>query len=270
MRVKVIVADMDGTFLDNNSEYDRTRFMNQYCRMKEQGIRFVVASGNQYYQLASFFPGIQDEIAFVAENGALVIDSGKEIFHGELKDGSAKKINHILESYGDINFVVCGLKSAWVKKGVSESFLQNMKKYYHRLKVVNSYDQIEDVIFKYALSLDDKAIPALLKDLSTQLEAIMTPVTSGHGSLDLIIPGIHKASGIQRLLSRWDVGREEVVAFGDSGNDIEMLTFAKYSFAMPNATEAVKRVSTYTTADNNNYGVLVMIDEILAGNSPFQ
>lgn len=37
--------------------------------MKRQGIRFVVASGNQYYQLISFFPEIAHEIAFVAENG---------------------------------------------------------------------------------------------------------------------------------------------------------------------------------------------------------
>lgn len=43
--------------------------MAQYQQMKAQGIRFVVASGNQYYQLISFFPEIANEIAFVAENG---------------------------------------------------------------------------------------------------------------------------------------------------------------------------------------------------------
>ncbi|HAS9941873.1 TPA: HAD hydrolase family protein, partial [Salmonella enterica subsp. enterica serovar Typhimurium] len=40
--------------------------------MKKRGIEFVVASGNQYYQLISFFPELKDAISFVAENGALV------------------------------------------------------------------------------------------------------------------------------------------------------------------------------------------------------
>ncbi len=44
--------------------------------MKRQGIRFVVASGNQYYQLISFFPEIAHEIAFVAENGGWVVSEG--------------------------------------------------------------------------------------------------------------------------------------------------------------------------------------------------
>lgn len=69
MSVKPIAVDMDGSFLSDAKTYNRARFLAQYARMKAQGIRFVVASGNQYYQLISFFPEIAHEIAFVAENG---------------------------------------------------------------------------------------------------------------------------------------------------------------------------------------------------------
>lgn len=48
MRIKLIAVDMDGTFLSDQKTYNRERFMAQYRQMKEQGIRFVVASGNQY------------------------------------------------------------------------------------------------------------------------------------------------------------------------------------------------------------------------------
>ena len=58
MSVKLIAVDMDGTFLSDAKTYNRERFLAQYARMKAQGIRFVVASGNQYYQLISFFPEI--------------------------------------------------------------------------------------------------------------------------------------------------------------------------------------------------------------------
>lgn len=56
MSIKLIAVDMDGTFLSDAKTYNRQRFLAQYQRMREQGIRFVVASGNQYYQLISFFP----------------------------------------------------------------------------------------------------------------------------------------------------------------------------------------------------------------------
>ena len=84
MSVKLIAVDMDGSFLSDAKTYNRARFLAQYARMKAQGIRFVVASGNQYYQLISFFPEIAHEIAFVAENGGWVVDAGEDVFNGEL------------------------------------------------------------------------------------------------------------------------------------------------------------------------------------------
>ncbi|STV50166.1 hydrolase [Klebsiella pneumoniae subsp. ozaenae] len=41
-------------------------------------------AATQYYQLISFFPEIREQISFVAENGALVYEHGKQLFHGEL------------------------------------------------------------------------------------------------------------------------------------------------------------------------------------------
>lgn len=73
--IKMIAVDTDGTFLNSRSEYDRERFYFQYERLKNLGIRFVVASGNQYFQWRSFL--IEDELGFVANNGYYVIDRGE-------------------------------------------------------------------------------------------------------------------------------------------------------------------------------------------------
>ncbi|WP_314154722.1 HAD hydrolase family protein, partial [Rouxiella badensis] len=83
MSIKLIAVDMDGTFLNDDKAYDKARFLEQYAELKARDIRFVVASGNQFYQLVHYFPEIQQEIAFVAENGAYVVDAGEEIHCGE-------------------------------------------------------------------------------------------------------------------------------------------------------------------------------------------
>lgn len=134
-----------------------------------------------------------------------------------------------------LNFVACGLKSAYVSKNAPEAFVALMAKHYHRLQPVNDYHDIDDILFKFSLNLPDEQIPLVIDKLHVSLDGIMKPVTSGFGFIDLIIPGLHKANGISRLLKRWNRSPQNVVAIGDSGNDAEMLKMAHYSlpWAMP-------------------------------------
>ncbi|MGY4583642.1 hydroxymethylpyrimidine pyrophosphatase-like HAD family hydrolase [Ewingella americana] len=93
MSVKLIAVDMDGTFLDDDKKYNKTRFLSQYAQLKQLGIKFVVASGNQYFQLKSFFPEIASEIAFVAENGAYIVNEGQDVSVAEIPAESVEKIS---------------------------------------------------------------------------------------------------------------------------------------------------------------------------------
>lgn len=76
--------------------------------MKRKGIRFVVASGNQYYQLISFFPEIAHEIAFVAENGGWVVSEGKDVFNGELTKADFQTVVEHLLTRADVEIIACG------------------------------------------------------------------------------------------------------------------------------------------------------------------
>lgn len=111
MTVKVIVTDMDGTFLNDAKTYDRSRFLAQFAQLQQRGIEFVVASGNQYYQLISFFPEIREQISFVAENGALVYEHGTQLFHGELTRHESQVVIGELLKDPQLNFVACGLQT---------------------------------------------------------------------------------------------------------------------------------------------------------------
>lgn len=92
---------------------------------------------------------------------------------------------------------------------------------------------------------------------------------NGYGSIDLIIPGVHKANGLRLLQQRWNINDDEVVVFGDGGNDIEMLRQAGFSFAMANAHEPVIKAAKYRAGSNNEEGVLDIIDRVLKNEAPF-
>ena len=155
MSIKLIAVDMDGTFLSDAKTYNRPRFLAQYQRMREQNIRFVVASGNQYYQLISFFPEIREQISFVAENGALVYERGQQLFHGELTRHESQVVIGELLKDPQLNFVACGLESAYVSERAPEAFVTLMSKHYHRLQRISSYHDIDDTLFKFSLNLPD-------------------------------------------------------------------------------------------------------------------
>nr|WP_263849374.1 HAD hydrolase family protein [Lacticaseibacillus saniviri] len=52
--IKLFATDMDGTFLKADKTYDAERFAQLHQQMLDRNIQFVVASGNQYFQLRSF------------------------------------------------------------------------------------------------------------------------------------------------------------------------------------------------------------------------
>ena len=77
--IKLIVSDMDGTLLNDEKHIDK-RIYSLLPKMREEGIRFVVASGRQYPSLARDFQEHLPEITVIAENGAFVVQDGKELY----------------------------------------------------------------------------------------------------------------------------------------------------------------------------------------------
>ena len=272
MAIKMIAVDMDGTFLDDNKRYNTQRFQRQYALLKEKDIRFVVASGNQFWQLQRYFPTIKNEIAFVAENGAFVTDSNEELFCGELASEKVAQVLDILAREPHISTIVCGRKSAYVHPSVPGDVIEMLSNHYCKLEKREDLQHIDDTIFKFSLKLVHEGIAALMERLHrglSEVENIMQPVSSGFGFVDLIIPGCHKAHGIALLQEKWGIDDSEVLAIGDSGNDVEMLRQAGFSFAMANAADEVNAVARYRTESNNDEGALNVVSRLLAGEFPF-
>lgn len=261
--IKLVAVDMDGTFARSDYTYDRPRFKAVLSRMKAAGCQFVVASGNQYYQLRSLFPDYHHELSFIAENGALVKDKEALLFSAAIPPEAVQSVLELGKKYPEIKNVMCGLNSAYCERGtVSESFFDLTNVYYHRLKWVDHFEQVEDQVLKFAPTVPVEKTMAYYELFREKLDGMLVPTTSGHGSVDLIMPGCHKASGLKRLVERWGITPEQCVAFGDGGNDLEMLEYCGISYAMENAPDNVKEVADYICPSNDHDGVLVALDQL--------
>ena len=186
--------------------------------------------------------GYSDEISFAAENGAYVKDREELIFTADMPKEIVDDVIDLCTEYPEILNVLCGVDSAYCQRGtVSQEFFELTNLYYHRLQWVDDFKKVKDQILKFAPTVPEEKTYDYYDLFCQKLDGRVEPVTSGHGSIDLIIPGCHKASGLKRLVERWGISPEQCAAFGDGENDIEMLKYCGHSYAMGNAPKNVKK-----------------------------
>ena len=90
-----------------------------------------------------------------------------------------------------------------------------------------------------------------------------TASTSGAPFVEVTGPGIDKAFGVQRLCEQLGVAPEEVLAFGDNHNDLEMLLWAGRGVAMENGQRVVLDAVAEHTAPMTEDGVALVLEALL-------
>ncbi len=204
------------------------------------------------------------ELSFVAENGAFVKDWTELVFTAEMPKETVDFVIDLCREYPEISNVLCGLESAYCERGtVSQEFFELTGVYYHRLQWVDDFKAVKGQILKFAPTVPEEKTYDYYAMFGQRLEGKLEATTSGHGSIDLIVPGCHKASGLKRLVKRWGISPEQCAAFGDGGNDIEMLKYCGHSYAMANAPENVKQAAKQVCPSKEEDGVLVALERLL-------
>lgn len=261
MTIKLVATDMDGTFLTDDKHFDHARFQRVYDYMTEHGVTFVSASGNQYYQLRNFFKDFPKTL-FVAENGALV-GSHEEVFQQDTFDeATLQKTITVLNSLPDVTGIMCGQKSAYILKSATPEYYKISNFYFPELTSVDSFSDIDDGILKFSCNCPKDQTEEYMQKLSDLIGPEVSIVTSGHGDIDVIRADVNKATGLQYLSRKLNISPDEMCAFGDGGNDLEMLSYVGHGVAMKNAALDVKETAPFETVDNNQQGVIQHLEEL--------
>lgn len=263
--IKLVAVDIDGTFIHDDYTFDVERFEKIFKHMKAINCNFVVASGNQFYQLEKIFKKYGNEISFVSDNGAYVKAHGELIFAADVPKETVAFVTDICRNFSEVTTFLCGVKSAYAERGkVTQECFERMKAHYMpRMIWVDDFKAVEDQFLKFALLVPENENSHYYKIFKEKLGDKLKPITSGFGAMDLIVSKYHKASGIKRLAEHFNISADECVSFGDSYNDIEMLKYCGQSYAMANATDDVKAAAKNICPSNNDDGVLVTLEKIL-------
>lgn len=260
MRIKLIVADMDGTLLNDNHELNED-FWKIEEALNKNDILFAVASGRQYYNLESNFERLKDRMIFFAENGTHVVHRGKELYVNELEKKAARNFVKIGRELEDVQVVLCCKGSAYVESK-DEKFIKEIKKYYTRLEYVDDLTKVDDTVLKVTLC-DWKGVEDNSYHQFKEFENDFKVAIAARIFLDITSKTANKGNAIEKVQEKLGISPEETLVFGDYLNDLEMMEKASYSYAMKNAHPEILKISRYTTKHSNNEnGVLQTIRDL--------
>lgn len=266
---KVVAVDMDGTFYDDHKHYDHEMFGRLWARMQELGIKFVPASGNQVFKLKQDFLPWQNELSYVADNGAVLAKAGQVVATEALDHELMLKLISFLErKYPEVCFLVSGRHRAYTLNSYPQSYLgvkHGPHYYYPRIQELDTYQQIpvdEDLV-KIAANMSPEAAKELVAAFNQKYGPQIYPTFSGNFAADIMKTGISKATGLAYLLKTWGYQAKDLLVFGDGENDLSMMQLAGKAYAMANADQTVKQAADAVAPSNNEQGVLKVLSQYL-------
>ncbi|MBJ8349411.1 Cof-type HAD-IIB family hydrolase [Streptococcus zalophi] len=273
MSVKLIACDMDGTLLDNKGSYDRSRFEKMLRDLKERDIKFLVATGNNMERLSLMFDGLVDDLSFVAENGSHLLENGKTFIRKGISDNLVYDfLDFYHDKLVDYRVMISTASTSYVLKGTHFDFSKSaiekeqLETFLSRIKTIKSFSELpKEPFLKINMAIPVDQEDEIITSFNHNFTGSLTAVTSGYGAVDVTPTGIHKAWGLKHFMSNWNIKEDELMAFGDAHNDIEMLKLAKYSYAMANAPQDVKNSARFLAPSNRDNGVFKIIEKQVLG-----
>ncbi|MEL4356900.1 MULTISPECIES: Cof-type HAD-IIB family hydrolase [unclassified Luteococcus] len=258
-----VAIDLDGTLFTPQRDYDRPRFGRMLAACEARDIRVVIASGRQYLSMRTMFDA-PERLAFVGDNGSMIVDRDHEVVHcSVLDDEMVRRVVELIDDHPEIRSVASGPEGGWMAGEVPDRMRVIMNSAYENLKSVASLHEIDGPVSKFALVTREGQSERLAAELSEQLGGALVPVTTGHQGMDLIVPGRHKAFGLAKLLERWGRSFDDLLAFGDSANDAEMLAAAGLSYAMADAQPAAVDKAKFRAPTGAESGVMAVVEDLL-------
>ncbi|ALO05001.1 Cof-type HAD-IIB family hydrolase [Lactiplantibacillus paraplantarum] len=260
MTIKLIAADMDGTFLDNHGEYDQVRFAKDYAALAQRGIQFVIASGHQAIELATTFTDYP-EMWLIGGNGAELWQRAVGLTATTFSPAATRQVLAALAPYPELQIALCGTHKVHVLAHANPQFVANMRDYYYQLETCADLTMITDPVVKFDIICPPAMTDQLVYELTPKLAGIAVPASGGQGSMDLIQPGMHKGRALKQLGEQLGISADEMLVFGDGTNDLEMFHYATHAVAMQNAPANVQANATAITGTNADNGVLAYIEQ---------
>ena len=259
--IKLIATDLDGTLLNDNTkitDYNKTILK----KLMDNGIEIVIATGRPISSMDFYYKELQNNSESIVFNGAMVVNKSFNcIFSSPLENSIVSNIiNLYKEKYvNDTSLNIYSIKEYIVAKD-NFKFQTHTEKIDIKNKVIGLENFNNNMEVQKMIILGENNILIDIKKDIDNLFTVHTSFSDPH-YLEILSANSNKANALKWLCHKKGIDRENVIAFGDNYNDIEMIEFAGIGVAMGNAEDILKQRADYLADTNNDNGVGIFLKD---------
>jgi len=273
MNIKLIALDMDGTLLEEDHLHVSARSIAALRRVSALGIKIAIASGRNVKLIEEPAAAIGVVDYAVSANGAGLTDwrTKEWLRHVGMPEEQWLSVLNVLRSR-DIPVEIYADGKSYVTRddllgarqlGFSQEFVDN---YATKVEIVD--DMAAAVAGKTVEKFHIFYVPTEKREPLKAALAAAGPIHFANAepqNMELTAAEADKAKALAFLCGRLGIRAEEVMAFGDGDNDLDMLAWAGWSYAMGNASPGAKKAAKFQAPPNTEDGVAQVIERELLG-----
>lgn len=264
MNIQLIALDLDGTTMNSAnrlSEYNRKALEETIA----SGVNVVVASGRAFDSLPQEVLEIRGIRYAISSNGAHITDltSGEYIYSSYLKAETVDLAIQLARSENLMVEAFCDGKP-YIAEELYEDIRVNGSVYRNQEYVLTTRKPVADIYQFMEINRDRLENINFffydenrLLEIRPKIQALpeCNVVSSVKNNVEIGGLDSSKAKALEVLSCKLEIARENIMSFGDAGNDIPMIRYAGFGVAMGNAWDEVKNAADYVSESNDEDGV---------------
>ena len=262
MKYKLVVCDMDGTLLTSSHKIsDHTA--NVIKQIEDNGVKFIIATGRPYLDARYYRDSLNLKSYLITSNGARAHDEDNNPI---VVENIPKEYVKRLLAYNvgkDIHRNIY-LNDDWIIEYEIDGLVEFHKEsgYGFNIDDLNKYEN-EEVAKVFFLGKNED-IENLEKNMEKEFQNDLSITVSSPFCLEFMKKGVNKAETLKKVLKLLNIKPEEVIAFGDSMNDYEMLSLVGKPFIMGNGNKRLMEAlpNVEVVGNNNEDGIGEKLQEI--------
>lgn len=260
--IRLIAIDLDDTLLLDDLTIS-CRARKAISKAVEKGIHVTLATGRMYRSALPFALDLQLNLPLITYQGALVkYSDGREVYHRPIEIDTARELVCLLMPYGHhVNIYIDD--ELYMSKDSPEG-----QRYLKIARVpVHLAEELQDVLVrrpsKIVVIASSPELDRLAVDAREFFGESLNITKSKPTFLEFAHPQATKGLALEYLANSLGISSGNVMAIGDSPNDLDMLEYAGWGVAMGNADSEVKARARYITCSNNDDGVAEAIEKFV-------